>query len=138
MPSLFATLAFLLLTPPALQQAPPAANAPVPAADAPAAPVEDPAVTALALKIYAQMRAGKVDTTLLTPEMNTAATPEILAQMKPMFDTLGDPKTLKLEAGEKLGKGMSYLYLAIFPTAQFHITLFITEDGKVGGYKLKP
>ena len=92
----------------------------------------------MALKIYAQMRAGKVDSALLTPEMAAAATPEILAQTKPMFDTLGDPKQLKLESAEKLPKGTSYLYLATFPTAQFHISLFITPEGKVGGYRLKP
>ena len=92
----------------------------------------------MALKIYGQMRAGKVDAALLTPEMAAAATPDILAGMKPMFDTLGDPKQLKLESVEKLAKGTSYLYLAIFPAAQFHISLFITQDGKVGGYRLKP
>ena len=105
---------------------------------------EDPAVTAMALKIYAEMRTGKVDPALLTPEMAAAATPEILAGMKPMFDTLGDPKQLKLESAEKVEKteksagGTSYLYLAVFPAAQFHISLFITPDGKVGGYQLKP
>ena len=122
-------------TQPAPPNSPPAAQATTASAAAPAA---DPGVTAMALKIYAQMRAGKVDHDLLTPEMNTASTPEILAQTKPMFDTLGDPKELRLVSSEKLAKGTNYLYLAIFPTAQFHISIFITPEGKVGGYYLKP
>ena len=59
---------------------------------------EDPTVTALALKIYQQMRAGKVDPTLLSDAMQKALTPEALAQNKPMFDQLGDPTKLALEA----------------------------------------
>ncbi len=119
------------------QTAPPAAPNTAPAG-AVAAPAADPAITAMALKIYAQMRTGKVDSDLLTPEMNAAATPEILAQTKPMFDTLGDPKELRFVSAEKLPKGINYLYLAVFPNAQFHIGILITPEGKVGGYYLKP
>ena len=155
MPSPFITLACLLLaslglapsaslvaavpiaTQAATQAVPQAAEAPRMGAASPAGSAEATAVTAMALKIYAQMRAGKVDAALLTPEMNAAATPEILAQTRPMFDTLGDPKELRLESIEKLAKGTNYFYIAIFPTAQFHISLFITPEGKVGGYLLK-
>ncbi len=138
-----ATLALFLLTPLpfALAQPPVAsaspATAPV-ATPAPAPLVEDPAVTARALQIYSQMRAGKVDETLFTKQMQAAVTPELLAQNKPMFDSLGDPKELKLQAADKMDQGTNYTYLAIFPAAQFHITLFITTEGKIGGYFLKP
>ena len=114
--------------------APPASPSP-PAATA---PVEDPALTATALKIYAQMRAGKVDPTLFTPEMNAALTPQILATNKPLMDQLGNPTAFKLESMTKLPNGTSYLYLATFPTAQFHVGLLVTPEGKIGGYRLKP
>ena len=132
---LFAFALLTALSPPTPSQS--AAAPPPPAASAPA-PVENSAITAMALKIYAQMRAGKVDDALLTRQMQAAATPELLAQTKPMFDTLGDPKDLKLEAVTKIGDATNYTYLAIFPTAQFHISILITPEGKVGGYLLKP
>jgi hypothetical protein len=67
---------------------------------------EDPAVTALALKLYAQARTGKLDPTLLSAERHT--------------------------------KGTLYTYQVTFPTAQFHIKLFLHPDGKFAGYGLDP
>lgn len=103
-----------------------------------APPREDPAITALALKIYAQMRSGKVDDTLLTPEMNKALTPEVLAGSQPVFAQLGEPTRLTLQTVEPGPGGLQYTYLATFPTAQFHVRILVTPEGKVGGYLLKP
>ena len=111
-------------------------------AQAPAAPVaapmlqEDPAVTALARKIYGQMRAGKVDASLLTDAMNKELGPEALAQNKPIFDQLGAPVKLTLESAQKTAAGTRWVYLAVFATAQLHVNVFIMTDGKVGGYAL--
>jgi hypothetical protein len=112
-----------------------------PAAPAPAAttaPVskEDPAVTALALKIYAQMRAGKVDASLLTDAMSRELSPEALAQQRPIFDQLGDPVRLSLESSEKTRDGTRWVYLATFAMAQLHVTIYVMKDGRVGGYAL--
>jgi hypothetical protein len=124
-------LAFALLPP----QTPAAVPAPATQTEA---PKEDPAVTALALKIYGQIRAGKVDETLLTPDMNKALGPDVLAQYKPVFDQLGSPSKLTLEASNKLANGTEWVFLAAFATAQLHVKIFITPDGKVGGYLLAP
>jgi hypothetical protein len=109
------------------------ATAPVAQADAPR---EDSAITALALKIYGQMRAGKVDSALLTDAMNKELSPAALAQNKPIFDQLGDPVKLTLESAEKTAAGTRWVYLAVFATAQLHVNVFIMADGKVGGYAL--
>lgn len=98
---------------------------------------EDAAVTALARKIYSQMRAGKVDEALLTAAMSQQLSPEALAQTKPVFDQLGDPLKLTLERGEKVSGGTRWVYLAVFPAAQLHVTILVTADGKVGGYDLR-
>lgn len=109
-------------------------------APAPAAKVEtiaeDPAITALALKIYGQIRAGKVDESLLTEAMNKELGPAVIGQYKPIFDQLGDPQKLTLESGEKVAGGTRWVYLAVFAMAQMHVNLFVTADGKVGGYRL--
>ena len=131
-------LLFALLFVQAVIQAPGQSSAPQSASPAAAAPVENLAVTALALKIYSQMRSGKVDEALLSPEMNKALTPETLAQQKPVFDQLGDPTKLTLEKSESIAQGMRYEYLAVFASAQLHVRIFIDKDGKVAGYFLAP
>ena len=111
-----------------------------PPAPAPAQslPADDPATHALALKIYTQMRAGKVDEILLSPQMNQALTPQILSQKKPVFDQLGDPTSLLLQTTDKIGGGTRYTYLATFTAAQLHVQLFLDAQGRVGGYMLTP
>jgi hypothetical protein len=106
----------------------------------PAAPAppqqENPAVTALALKLYAQARAGKLDPALITPEMAQALDPATLAQEKPIFDQLGEPTRIVFESAEKHTKGTLYTYQVTFPTAQFHVKIFIHPDGRFAGYGL--
>jgi hypothetical protein len=114
----------------------PAAQVPVPASTAAPVAKEDPAVTALALKIYAQMRAGKVDAALLTEGMNRELNPEALAQQKPIFDQLGEPVKLTLESSEQTTVGTRWVYLATFAMAQLHVTIYVMKDGRVGGYAL--
>jgi len=123
-------LCFLLL-PQAMIQT----QAPAPVVQA-AAATEDPLVTALALKIYSQMRAGKVDESLMTPEMNKALSTDVLAAQKPIFDQLGDPVKLTIESAEKTAAGVKWVYVATFATAQLHVTILVMKDGRVGGYDL--
>jgi len=99
---------------------------------------EDPAVTALALKIYAQIRTGKVDEALMTDAMNKELGPAVLAQYKPIFDQLGDPQKLTLESSEKTAQGTMWVYVAVFAAAQLHVHILVMTDGKVGGYRLAP
>ncbi len=100
------------------------------------APKEDAAVTALALKIYSQMRGGKVDEALMTAEMNKALSPEVLTAQKPIFDQLGDPVKLALESRSDTAAGKKWVYVATFAMAQLHVTIFVMKDGRVGGYDL--
>ena len=102
------------------------------------APQEDPAITALALKIYAQMRSGKVDPALLSDEMNKAFSPQTLAETQPLFDQLGDPTKLTLQSRTATAQATTYLYLATFATAQFHVSIIVDAAGKVAGYALAP
>ncbi len=121
----------LMLLPPATVQT--QATAPLVKADA---PKEDATVTALALKIYSQMRAGKVDEALMTPEMNKALSPDVLTAQKPIFDQLGDPVKLVLESSSSTAAGTKWVYVATFAMAQLHVTILVLKDGRVGGYDL--
>ena len=95
-------------------------------------------MTALALKMYTQARAGKVDASLMTEEMSQTFSPELLAQEKPIMDQLGDPTRLTFVSGERHTKGILWEYLAVFPAAQFHVKIFINKDGKFAGYGVSP
>lgn len=110
----------------------------VPSATTTEAAREDPAVTALALTIYKQMRAGKVDPALLTEAAGKMLTPGMLASSKPVFDQLGNPTKLVVEKKETVPQGTKWEYLVTFPTAQLHLDLLIDSSGKVAAYLLKP
>jgi hypothetical protein len=129
MPKFFAALLAALALCTAHSQAHPIAPAPFQTTAA-----RDAAVTGLARRIYAQMRVGKVDAALLTPEMNKTLTPEALAKTRPVFEQLGDPTDLTLLKREAVRAGMQYEYLADFALAQLHVTIVVTPEGKVGGY----
>ena len=112
-----------------------AAQVPVPPAHAVVAK-ENPAITALALKIYGQMRAGRVDQTLLSDEMNQELSPMRLALQRPILEQLGNPVKLTLESTDKTPYGTRWVYLAEFATAQLQVKIYVMSDGKVGGYEL--
>jgi D-alanyl-D-alanine carboxypeptidase len=109
------------------------------AASAPPLPlIDDPAVNALAKKMWDQLTSGKLDRSLLTAEMNAAMTPELLARVGPQFQPLGALESLKLSQKTVLDGGIRYVYLAKFASGEHKIEIFITADGKVGGYHIMP
>lgn len=99
---------------------------------------DDPAVHALALKIWDQMTSGRLDRSLLSSEMNTAMTPELLAQVGPQLRGVGKLESISLFEKTPMSKGTNYVYAARFSTGEHKIQIFVTTDGKVGGYRLLP
>jgi mannose-6-phosphate isomerase-like protein (cupin superfamily) len=102
------------------------------------APTGDAAITALILKIYRQMMAGKVDPALLTPQLYATLTPEIVAQAQALFTTFGEPTKLTLKSRQTTPTGTGYVYTGTFPTGDFQVVIDITAAGKVSGYRLAP
>jgi len=99
---------------------------------------DDPAVYALAMKMWDQMISGKVDRSLLSPEMNAAMTPELLASVAPQFQPPGKLESLTLLERTSIDGGSRYLYESHFSSGTHKIEIFITADGKVGGYHVTP
>jgi len=99
---------------------------------------DDPAVYALAMKMWDQMISGKMDRSLLSPEMNAAMTPELLASVAPQFQPLGKLESLTLLERTSIDGGSRYLYESHFSSGTHKIEIFITADGKVGGYHVTP
>ena len=96
------------------------------------------AVTALVLKIYRQMMAGKVDASLLTPEMNAALTPGVSAQAQALFLQLGEPSKLTLKMQMPSVDGTAYVYTGTFTTGDFKVLIELNKAGQVSGYRLAP
>ncbi len=99
---------------------------------------DDPAVHALAMKMWDQMSSGKPDRSLLSPEMNAAMTPELLASAVLQLQVLGRLENLSLIEKTAINGGTSYVYAARFSSGTHKINIFITADGKVGGYRVLP
>jgi mannose-6-phosphate isomerase-like protein (cupin superfamily) len=104
-----------------------------------ASPVADDAtVTALILKIYRQLMTGKVDPSLLTPQLYATLTPDIVAQAQALFTTFGEPTKLTLKSRQPTPTGTGYVYTGTFPTGDFQVVIDITTAGRVSGYHLAP
>ena len=110
----------------------------VPEPAAPTAAKDDPAVNALARKIFEQIIAGKPDPSLLTPQMTAALTPELVAQASAGWKQFGALRELTFVHAEPMGIGTQYEYTGKFANGAHPIVIFITADGKVGGYRVLP
>jgi mannose-6-phosphate isomerase-like protein (cupin superfamily) len=109
---------------------------PIAAVSPPAASAD--AVTALVLKIYRQMMAGKVDPTLITPAMNAALTPDTIAQAQLLFQQLGEPSKLTMKSQTPSADGTGYVYAGTFTTGDFQVLIDVNRAGQVSGYRLAP
>jgi mannose-6-phosphate isomerase-like protein (cupin superfamily) len=107
-------------------------------AAAPAANVDDGGVTALVLRIYRQMMAGKVDVALLTPEMNAQLTPDVLGQAQMLFTAFGEPAKLTLKSKQPTANGTGYIFTGTLPTGDFQVMIEVNAGGQVAGYRLTP
>jgi hypothetical protein len=106
--------------------------------DAASSATDDATITALILKMYRQMMAGKVDPTLLTPQLYATLTPEIVTQAQALFTTFGEPTKLTLKSRQPTATGTGYVYAGSFPTSDFQVVIDITTAGKISGYRLAP
>ena len=99
---------------------------------------DDPTVHGLALKMWDQLSSGKLDRSLLSPEMNAAMTPQLLAAVGPQLQSVGKLESISLSEKAPMSKGTNYIYAARFSTGEHKIQIFVATDGKVGGYRLLP
>ena len=70
--------------------------------------------------------------------MSTALTPELLGSAAPQLQRLGELTSLRLTERTAVNGGVLYVYAAQFTTGTHSIRIFITADGKVGGYRVLP
>jgi CubicO group peptidase (beta-lactamase class C family) len=91
-----------------------------------------------ALAIYRGLQRGKIDRTLLAPNLNDYFTAEAIEDFQESLAPLGEPLTFK-QTGESLRGGMTFRRFAIgYPHKRLSLTTYTYPDGKLEQYLIAP
>ncbi|MGA2571501.1 MAG: serine hydrolase domain-containing protein [Terracidiphilus sp.] len=91
-----------------------------------------------ALSIYRDLQQGKIDRTLLAPNLSDYFTPEAIADFQSSLGPLGEPLSLR-QTGEELRGGMTFRSFDIaYPDRRLRLTTYTYPDGKLEQYLIAP
>ncbi|MFP5205567.1 MAG: serine hydrolase domain-containing protein [Acidobacteriota bacterium] len=91
-----------------------------------------------ALDIYHGLQQGKIDRSLLAPNLDGYFTAQALADFKNSLGPLGEPLTLRL-TGQNLRGGMVFRsFLITYPGQRLRLTTYTYPDGKLEQYLIAP
>jgi len=91
-----------------------------------------------ALDIYHGLQQGRIDRTLLAPNLSDYFTPEALADFQSSLAPLGEPLSLRQTQTELRG-GMTFRSFAIvYPGRRLELTTYTYPDGKLEQYLIAP
>jgi len=101
-----------------------------------AAPATAPEQQALA--IYHGLQQGRIDRTLLAPNLSDYFTPEALADFESSLAPLGEPLSFRQAATELRG-GMTFrAFRIVYPNQRLTLTTYTYPDGKLEQYLIAP
>jgi CubicO group peptidase (beta-lactamase class C family) len=99
----------------------------------PATPAESQA-----LAIYRGLQQGRIDRTLLAPNLSNYFTPEALADFQASLAPLGEPLTFH-QIREQLRGGMTFrVFQIVYPGKHLTLTTYTYPDGKLEQYLIAP
>jgi hypothetical protein len=101
------------------------------------APGEDPAVTARVREWLARFERGDIDRAQLAPNMDALLTPAAIAGIKANFAPLGEPTSLIYTGTTNVPGSAISAYRATFGSMTMQITIGITPEGKIAGYRIR-
>jgi CubicO group peptidase (beta-lactamase class C family) len=91
-----------------------------------------------ALDLFHSLQAGRIDRTLLAPNLSDYFTAEALADFKTSLAPLGEPLTFRQTATELRG-GMTFrAFQIVYPGKRLTLTTYTYPDGKLQQYLIAP
>ncbi|WP_263351379.1 serine hydrolase domain-containing protein [Acidicapsa acidisoli] len=91
-----------------------------------------------ALAIYRDLQQGKIDRSLLSPNLNDYFSEQTIADFKNSLGPLGEPLTFK-QAAEELRGGMTlHVFRIVYPGKRLTLTTYTYPDGKLEQYLVEP
>jgi CubicO group peptidase (beta-lactamase class C family) len=91
-----------------------------------------------ALDIYHGLLEGKIDRSLLAPNLNDYFTPETISDFQASLSPLGEPLTFH-KTSESLRGGMTFrVFEIVFPGKRLRLTTYTYPDGKLEQYLIEP
>jgi CubicO group peptidase (beta-lactamase class C family) len=107
-------------------------SAPIVAGTPPTAPEQQ------AFAIYRDLQQGRIDRTLLAPNLSDYFTTEALADFQQSLAPLGEPLTFR-QTGEQLRGGMTFrAFDIVYPGKRLRLTTYTYPDGKLEQYLIAP
>ena len=91
-----------------------------------------------ALAIFHDLQKGKIDRSLLAPNLNDYFTAEALTDFQASLGPLGEPLSFR-QTGSSLRGGMTFHGFAItYPNQKLRLTTYTYPDGKLEQYLIAP
>ncbi|MDR3774521.1 MAG: serine hydrolase [Terracidiphilus sp.] len=91
-----------------------------------------------AIDIYHGLQQGRIDRTLLAPNLSDYFTPEAIADFQQSLAPLGEPLTFR-QAGEQLRGGMTFrAFQIVYPGKRLTLTTYTYPNGKLEQYLIAP
>jgi len=91
-----------------------------------------------ALDIYRGLQQGKIDRSLLAPNLSDYFTPEAIADFQSSLARLGEPISLRQTSSELRG-GMTFrVFDIVYPGRRLELTTYTYPDGKLEQYLIAP
>jgi hypothetical protein len=91
-----------------------------------------------ALAIFHDLQAGRIDRSLLAPNLSDYFTPEALADFQSSLAPLGEPLTFR-QTHEELRGGMTFrAFEIVYPGKRLTLTTYTYPNGKLEQYLIAP
>jgi len=91
-----------------------------------------------ALGIYRDLQKGRIDRSLLAPNLNDYFSEQAVADFRDSLAPLGEPLTFK-QAAEELRGGMTFrAFRIVYPGKRLTLTTYTYPDGKLEQYLVSP
>jgi D-alanyl-D-alanine carboxypeptidase len=91
-----------------------------------------------ALEIFRGLQQGRIDRSLLAPNLNDYFTPQAIADFESSLAPLGEPLSLR-QSSEELRGGMTFRAFDItYPGRRLRLTTYTYPDGKLEQYLIEP